>query len=413
MSGSALSAGDAATDAHMQPLAKVRVLDVSQVMAGPYTCMLLGDLGADVIKIEPPGRGDQTRGAMGFKLKGNDSLGFINMNRNKRSVAINLKQKAGRDIFLSLAKSADVIVENYRPGVMRRLGCDYSSVKEINPGIIYASISGFGQRGPWAERPGFDLMAQAMSGIMSVTGHPGEKPAKAGVPVSDIGCGLFATYAILAALIGRSKTGQGQYIDASLFDAALAFSVWEASEYWGTGKVPDPLGTANRMSAPYQAVRSQDGYFVMGATSQRLWERLCDALQLPELKTDPRFLTIADRLKNREVLIAALEQVFEKKPSQYWVDELLAIGIPSGPVYNYKEAFESEHSSARHMRMSIKHPIEGETPVIGFPVKMGAGSQRVRRHAPLLGEHTNEVLAECGFSADEIDRFAQEGVFKQ
>jgi len=232
------------------PLAGVRVLDVCQVMAGPYSCMLLGDLGADVIKIEPPGTGDQTRGAMGFKMKGPDSMGFLNMNRNKRSVAVNLKSEAGRELFYELVKTADIVVENYRPGVMKKLKCDYETVRQYNPRLVYASISGFGQTGPWAERPGFDLMAQAMSGVMSVTGHPGGLPVKAGVPVADIGCALFATYAMRAAYIGAKNTGVWQYIDASLFEAALSFSVWDISEYWVRGTQPIPLGTANRMSAP-------------------------------------------------------------------------------------------------------------------------------------------------------------------
>ncbi|MBK5205690.1 MAG: CoA transferase, partial [Polaromonas sp.] len=204
------------------PLAGVRVLDVSQVMAGPYACMLLADMGADVVKVEPPGVGDQTRGAMGFKLKGNDSMGFLNMNRNKRSITLNLKTDAGREVLFRMVKDADILVENYRPGVVKRLGIDYETLSAINPKLVYASISGFGQSGPWANRPGFDLMAQAMSGIMSVTGYPGGPPVKAGVPVADIGCALFASYAILAAYIGAKTTGLGQHIDASLFDSALA-----------------------------------------------------------------------------------------------------------------------------------------------------------------------------------------------
>lgn len=213
------------------PLAGVRVLDISQVMAGPFACMLLADMGADVIKIEPPGTGDQTRGSMGFKMKGPDSLGFLNMNRNKRSVALNLKSKAGRELLLRLAKDADILVENYRPGAMKRLGLGYEDIRAVNPRLVYTSISGFGQTGPWADRPGFDLMAQAMSGVMSVTGYPGGPPVKAGVPVADIGCALFAIYGTLSAFIGARQTGQGQYIDAALFDAAMAFSVWDICDY--------------------------------------------------------------------------------------------------------------------------------------------------------------------------------------
>jgi hypothetical protein len=241
------------------PLAGVRVLDVSQVMAGPFCSMLLGDMGADVIKIEPPDGGDQTRRAMGFKLKGNDSLGFFNLNRNKRSLTLNLKSKPAREVFYRLVGTSDILVENYRPGVTQRLGIDYPTLAKINPRLIYASISGFGQTGPWSQRPGFDLIAQAMAGVMSITGQPDGPPTKSGVPVSDIGCALFALYGILAAYIGREKTGHGQYVDASLFEAAIAFSIWDISEYWGTGRVPTPLGTANRFSAPYQAVGGDNG----------------------------------------------------------------------------------------------------------------------------------------------------------
>jgi crotonobetainyl-CoA:carnitine CoA-transferase CaiB-like acyl-CoA transferase len=221
--------------------------------------MLLGDMGADVIKVEPPGSGDQARRAMGFRLKGFDSLGFINMNRNKRSIVLNLKTQPGREVFYKLVRTADVLVENYRPGAAARLGIDYATLKAINPRLIYASISGFGQPGPWSQRPGFDLIAQAMGGIMSITGDPDGPPAKCGVPVADIGCALFAVYAILSAYISRLETGEGQYLDASLFEAAIAFAVWDISEFWGTGRVPQKLGTAHRMSAPYQAVRASDG----------------------------------------------------------------------------------------------------------------------------------------------------------
>ncbi|GJD40381.1 MULTISPECIES: CoA transferase [Methylobacterium] len=393
------------------PLAGIRVLDVTQVMAGPFCSMLLGDLGADVIKVEPPGTGDQTRSAMGFKMKGPDSMGFLNMNRNKRSLALNLKSDAGRDLLLDMAANADVLVENYRPGVMARLGLGYEAMRARNPGLIYASISGFGQSGPWAKRPGYDLMAQAMSGVMSVTGHPGGPPVKAGVPVADIGCALFTVYAILSAYIGRQASGEGQYIDASLFDAALAFSIWDVSEYWGTGRIPQPLGTSNRMSAPYQAVRASDGYFVMGATNQKLWRLLCDVLDRAELFEDARFVDIPARLANREELIEELERSFAARTSEEWVSLLLAAGIPAGRMNTYPEAFESEHGRHRQMRIEVPHPIEGTVPNIGFPVKLTGTPQRARRHAPLLGEHTEDVLSEFGLSADEIEALRLRGAF--
>ncbi len=393
------------------PLMGLKVLDVSQVMAGPYSCMLLADMGADVIKVEPPGNGDQTRGAMGFKMKGPDSMGFLNMNRNKRSIAINLKSEAGKAILFKLVKEADILVENYRPGVMKRLGVGYEVMSKINPALVYVSISGFGQSGPWAMRPGFDLMAQAMSGIMSVTGNGDGKPVKAGVPVADIGCALFATYAALSAYIGAKNTGQGQYIDASLFDSALAFSIWDTSEYWGTGNPPVALGTANRMTAPYQAVKAKDGYFVMGATNNKLWQLLCGILERPDLLQKVEYQTIAGRLGQRAQLIQELENSFALKSADEWIDLLLEHGIPAGPILDYPQAFESEHGRHRQMRIEIDHPLEGKVPNIGFAVKMQGTPQEVRRHPPLLGEHTQEVLMQAGFTPDEIKALEEQGAF--
>jgi formyl-CoA transferase len=373
--------------------------------------MLLGDLGADVIKIEPPGSGDQTRGSMGFKMKGADSLGFLNMNRNKRSVTLDLKSAAGKEVLLTLAKDADILVENYRPGALRRLGLGYDVLKEVNPRLVYTSISGFGQTGPWADRPGFDLMAQAMSGVMSVTGYPDGPPVKAGVPVADIGCALFAIYATLSAYIGVRNTGQGQYVDAALFDSAMAFGVWDICDWWGTGKPPEPLGTSNKMTAPYQAMASSDGHFVMGANNQKLWVQLCTLMERTELLADPRFSTIALRLANRPALQDELERTFRQQTKDYWVGTLLANGIPAGPILSYPEAFGSEHAQVRNMRMEIDHPIEGKVPNIGFAVKLSGTPQQVRRHPPLLGEHTDEVLAEAGIGAAERVRLRAAGAF--
>ena len=386
------------------PLSGMRVLDVCQVMAGPFCCMLLGDLGADVIKVEPP-EGDQARRAMGFKLKGNDSLGFLNMNRNKRSITLDLKSEAGRNVFFRLAETADVIVENYRPGAMKKLGVDYEAARAVNPGIIYASISGFGQSGPWADRPGFDLIAQAASGIISVTGDPAGPPARAGVPVTDLGCSLFTVYAILAAYIGRQATGRGQHIDASLYEAGIAFSIWDISEYWGTGRVPHRLGTANRMAAPYEAVRAKDGYFVIGANNDRLWLRLCEVIARSDLAANPGYKTNADRLANRERLAADLEKTFHTQDREHWVSLLLKAGVPAGPISDYAEVFASDHARAREMKMTVAHPVEGAVPNIGFPVKLMGTPQQVRRPPPLLGEHNDEIFVELGI-AERERRFA-------
>jgi crotonobetainyl-CoA:carnitine CoA-transferase CaiB-like acyl-CoA transferase len=395
------------------PLAGVKVLDICQVMAGPFACMLLADLGADVIKIEPPKGGDQTRGSMGFKMKGDDSLGFLNMNRNKRSLTLNLKSEAGKSVLLKLVKDADILIENYRPGAMKRLGLGYEVLKEVNPKLVYTSISGFGQTGPWADRPGFDLMAQAMSGVMSVTGYPGGKPVKAGVPVADIGCALFAVYGTLSAYIGAKASGQGQHVDAALMDAAMSFAIWDVCDYWGTGVEPQPLGTSNKMTAPYQAMASSDGYFVMGANNQKLWQKLCALLGRKELLDDPRFTTISQRLANRAALEEELERSFRQQPKDYWVSTLLEAGIPAGPILTYPEAFGSEHAKARNMRMEIDHPVEGKVPNIGFPVKMSGTPQQVRRHPPLLGEHNQEVLAELGIGSAEIAELTASGAFSE
>ena len=382
------------------PLDGVRVLDVSQIMAGPFCSMLLGDMGADVIKIEPPPEGDQTRRAMAAKMKGKDSLGFFNLNRNKRSFALDLKTSAAREVFYRLVQTADILVENYRPGVTQRLGIDYATLSAINPRLIYASISGFGQTGPWAGRPGFDLIAQAMSGVMSATGQPKGPPTKSVVPVSDIGCALFTVYGILSAFIQRGRTGRGQYIDAALFEAALAFSIWEISDFWGTGQVPGPLGTANRFSAPYQAVRAKDGWFVLGANSNRLWQTLCQLLERPDLAADVRFATIPGRLKHRLTLIEEIEKSFSARNAGEWVELLLKSGIPAGPILNYAEALNSEQALARQAVMEIDHPVEGRVKSIGFPVKLSETIQRVRRPPPLLGEHNEEILDELGISSE-------------
>lgn len=391
------------------PLTGIRVLDVSQVMAGPFCSMLLGDMGADVIKIEPPDGGDQTRRAMGFKLKGNDSLGFFNLNRNKRSLTLNLKNKEAREVFYRLVETADILIENNRPGVTKRLGIDYETLRAINPRLVYASITGFGQTGPWSQRPGFDLIAQAMAGVMSITGHEGGPPTKSGVPVSDIGCALFALYGILSAHIGAKKSGRGQYVDASLFEAAIAFSIWDISEYWGTGRVPTPLGTANRFGAPYQAVKAKDEYFVMGANNNKLFQSFCEAIERPELAKDPRFAANTGRLSNRIALIAEIEKSLASKTAAEWIDVLLGAGIPAGPIMNYAQALSSDHALAREAVMEIEHPVEGRVKSIGFPVKLSETMQRVRLAPPLLGQHTDEILKELGIGERERQKLRDEG----
>jgi len=376
------------------PLSGIRVLDISQVMAGPFCCMLLGDMGADVIKIEPPRTGDSTRHSMGFRLKGEDSPGFLALNRNKRSITLDLKADEDREVLYALVKSADVLIENARPGVAGRLGMGYETLREINPRLVYASISGFGQTGPWAQRPGFDLIAQAMSGILSSNGFPGMEPAKNSIAVADLGAGLFTAYAVLSAIIGRQTSGEGQYIDASLLEAALGLSVWETTELWGTGKSPTPIGSANRMSAPYQAVMASDGWFVIGAANQGLWLTFIKVLGREELQDDPRYSTNAARVANRLELIEALAPTFLTRTRQEWIDTLLEAGVPAAPILDYGEAVESEQAIARDMVMQVPHPVEGHFRALGFPVKMRGTPQEVRLPPPLINEHGDEIRRE-------------------
>ncbi|ADH90920.1 L-carnitine dehydratase/bile acid-inducible protein F [Ancylobacter novellus DSM 506] len=376
------------------PLAGIRVLDISQVMAGPFCCMLLADMGADVIKIEPPGTGDSTRHSMGFRLKGSDSPGFLALNRNKRSITLDLKSPEDREVLYALVKTADVLVENARPGVAARLGMDYPTLKALNPRLVYASISGFGQTGPWSQRPGFDLIAQAVSGILSSNGFPGMEPAKNSIAVADLGAGLFTAYAVLSAVIGRQASGEGQYVDASLFEAALALSVWETTELWGTGTSPTPIGSANRMSAPYQAVEASDGWFVIGAANQGLWLTFLKALDREELQDDPRFSTNAARVTNRIALMEELAPTFLTRTRQEWIDTLMAAGVPTAPILDYGEAVVSEQAVAREMVQMVPHPVEGEFRALGFPVKLSATPQEVRLPPPLLNEHGDQIRQE-------------------
>jgi crotonobetainyl-CoA:carnitine CoA-transferase CaiB-like acyl-CoA transferase len=393
------------------PLANLRVLDVSQIMAGPFCCMLLGDMGADVIKVEAPGTGDQTRRAMGFSLKGEDSGGFIALNRNKRSVEIDLKHPDGREAFYALVREADILVENNRPGVAARLKIDFDTLHAINPRLVYASISGFGQTGPWSRRPGLDLIAQASSGAMSVMGEPDGAPMKSSVPFADLGAALFASYAILSAVIGRESTGLGQYIDASLYETALSLSVWESAEFWGTGRVPTPLGSANRMSAPYQAVLAADRYLVIGAANNKLWQALCLVIGRPELVSDERFADNTARLKNRAVLIPLIEEALATESADTWVERCLAAGIPAAPILNYEESLITEQAQARDMVMEIEHPVEGRMKALGFPVKLSGTPQQVRYPAPLLGQHTEEVFKELGIVNEQVKRWRDAGAF--
>jgi crotonobetainyl-CoA:carnitine CoA-transferase CaiB-like acyl-CoA transferase len=392
----------------MMALEGVRVLDLTQVMAGPFCSMLLGDMGADVIKVEPPG-GETTRQMEPEAVPG-VAAAFLAVNRNKRGLTLDLKQAAGVAILKALVTTADVLVENYRPGVARRLGVDYDALAFVNPRLVYCSISGFGQTGPYAGRGGFDLVAQGMSGIMSVTGSEGGPPVKVGIPITDLGGGLFALFGILCALRARRVTGRGQFVDTSLFEAGLALSVWEATEYWYTGRVPKPLGTAHRMSAPYQGFRASDGYFTVGAANAKLWRLFTDLLGLGHLRLDPRFETPTARLRNRAALEKLIEAVTVERPRSHWLQKCEAAGIPAGPIYSVPEALADPHARARGMVQEMDHPVAGRVNVLGNPVKLSASPAKIQRAAPLLGEDTESILSTLGYGPDEIETLKRHGV---
>src|SRR3954469_7785693 len=334
-------------------LGGLRVLDVTQVMAGPYCAMVLADLGADVIKVEPPA-GDSTRVMPG--ATGRDSPSFNAVNRGKRGIVRNLKTPAGRDVLLRLARATDILIENYRPGVMATLGAGYEALAAINPRIIYASISGYGQTGPHRNKGGFDLVAQGVSGIMSVTGEPGGAPAKAGVPLTDLGAGLFALVGVLAALEHRHRTGVGQHVDTALVDAGVALSVWEATEYFPGVGVPRALGSAHRMNAPYQAIRCADGYITIGAANERLFRRLSKVLGHSEWGDDEAFADNASRVRNREALAARIESITATRPRAHWLALFEANDIPCGPINDYSEVFADPQVIARDTMIETDHP---------------------------------------------------------
>jgi crotonobetainyl-CoA:carnitine CoA-transferase CaiB-like acyl-CoA transferase len=390
-------------------LEHLTVIDLTQVMAGPFCCQLLGDLGADVIKVEPVERGDATREATGHRLPQGESAAFLAVNRNKRSIAIDLRSADGLAAFHRLARSADVVVESFRPGVAARLGVDYPTLRERNERLVYASISGFGQTGPYAARPGYDLIAQAMSGIMSVTGDATGTPVKSGVPVADLSAGLLCAVGVLSACLSRTVTGRGQAVDTSLYDAALAMSVWETAELWATGRAPGRLGSAHRVNAPYEAFPTRDGHLTIGANNARLWDRLCTVLERPDLRADPRFGTNADRVRNRAELAAELGTTLSERDTDDWVDLLLDAGVPAGPIRDYRQSCADPHTLAREMVVEMDHPTEGRVPALGIPVKLSDTAGSIRRVPPRLGEHTDELLRTVGYSAAEIDELRAKG----
>ena len=391
------------------PLEGITVLDLTQIMAGPVCTMLLADMGANVIKIEKPNGGDDTR-RMGPPFTGGWASGFLALNRNKRSLVLNLREDTGQEVFRRLLQDADVVVENFRPGVMDRLGLGYASLSEIKPSLVYCCISGFGSTGPYRNRGGFDLVAQGMSGLMSITGFPDGPPAKVGVPITDISAGTQAAFGILSAYIHALKTGKGQMVDASLMEAGLFYTIWESSLYFSEGEVPGPLGSAHRVSAPYQALRTSDGYINIGAATQATWEQFCRATGLEHLIDDERFRMPGDRKAREKELAELLEVTLSQQTTGFWLDLLEQAGVVAGPIYNMQQVYEDPQVHSRDMVVDLEDEELGTLRHIGVPVKLSETPGSLRRRAPALGEHSREVLSGAGFTHDEINALVDTGI---
>ena len=392
------------------PLEGIRVLDLTNVMAGPYCTMVLGDLGAEIIKLESL-EGDSTRN---FEPKVHDeSYCFAVLNRNKKSIAVDMKAPAGKEIVMKLAARCDIAIENFRPGVVKKLGIAYDDLRQVNPAIIYASMSGFGQTGPYGRKGGFDIIAQGMSGIMMMTGHPGGRPAKVGIAMNDIACGVTTLYGILGALIGKLRHGQGQYLETSLLEAGLAWSIWEFGAYFGGGEQPTATGTRHRRSAPYQAFRSQDGYVTVGASGDKLWRAfVTQVVGQPQWLEDPRFEKNPLRVKNADALQDLIETVFTTQPTAHWVEKLDAAGVPGGPVYTFDQTLADPQVQHRRMVYDIDHPKIGPMKTLGLPLKSSGELTSIRKPAPLHGQHTEEVLRDAGYSDAQVRGLIAQGVVR-
>ena len=385
------------------------MLELAQIMAGPTAGLMLADMGADVIKVEKLPGGDDSRGYSEPQVNG-VSAPFMILNRNKRGIALNLKHAEGRAILLKLVRNADVLTENYRKGTLEKFGLGYDVLAAENPGLIYCAVSGYGRDGPFADKGGFDLIAQGFAGLMSITGEPGGAPAKTGNSVADINAGILAVAGILAAYTHKLKTGEGQVVDTSLMEAALQQTYWHAAIYFATGQSPGATGSAHILTAPYQAFRASDGWINIGGANQANWERIADVLGHPEWRGDPRFATNAARMANLDALTDAMNKVITTRSRSEWIEAFDAAGVPVGPVHTIGEALSHPQTVARGMVVELDHPRAGRTMALGCPLHFSRTPTNVQRPAPLLGEHTREVLREFGYQDAEVDRFVAEGV---
>jgi crotonobetainyl-CoA:carnitine CoA-transferase CaiB-like acyl-CoA transferase len=387
----------------------IKVLDMSRALAGPYCTMMLADMGAEVIKVEIPGRGDDSR-SWGPPFVEGESAYFMSVNRNKKSIVLNMKSEKSSEIIHKLIKQSDVLVENFRPGAMERLGLDYERVKEMNPQLIYCSISGFGQDGPYRMLPGMDQVLQGMGGIMSMTGEPGGPPIKVGVAIADITGGMFAAYGIVVALYNRMKTGRGQMVDASLLDIQVGLLTYRAGAYLTSGEIPQPVGSGHPVIVPYQAFKTKDVYINIAVANEQLWEKFCKTVGLEKIMDEPRFATNPKRVENREELIKIISDLFATRNGEEWLKMITDAGIPCGPIYTVDKIFIDPQVLHRQMLKELDHPKAGKIKVTGVPVKLSDTPGEVRTSPPVLGQHTQEILTELGYSEQDVEAMRQEKV---
>ena len=396
------------TPAHTGPLVGLRVLDLTQIMAGPTCTMMLADMGADVIKVEKLPGGDDSRGYREPRIDG-VSAPYLVMNRNKRAMAINLKIREGKEVLLRMVKDTDVLIENYRVGTMEKIGLGYETLAQVNPGLIYCAISGYGRTGPYANKGGFDLIAQGFAGLMSITGEPGGDPVKTGNSVADICAGILAATGICAAYVHKLKTGKGQVVETSLMDAALQQTYWQAASYFATGQSPGPTGSAHLLSAPYQAFRTRNGWINIGGANPSNWERITHVLAQPQWLTDPRFESNTARMAHRETLVELMEAILSQHDAEHWLRVFDAAGVPAGPVHSIGQALSHPQTLARGMVQNIDHPQLGPMQTLGCPIHFSETPTRIDCAAPALGQDTEVLLAEFGYSPEEIQALVASG----